>query len=245
MTGHLFVVKENRVNDTDYHDRLWRELEICKGLDHPHIVKCLGHEYWEHQLYVHLEYVSGGSLRSVLTEFGPLEQELMPVAMRGVLEGLNYLHTRSPPVVHRDIKSSNVLVGQDFCLKLADFGCSTCDDITTSFSTVGSVLWMAPEVIRGDDGGHGRKADIWSLGCVFIEMATAEKPWASKAFDNAFQAMKHIEGSDETPLVPSTLSGALRNVIARCMQRAPSERAWASELLDHELLAGTKVSSQF
>lgn len=237
VTGHLFVVKENRANGTEYQDRLRRELDICKDLDHPHIVKCLGYDYCDHHLYVHLEYVSGGSLRGMLTEFGPLEQELMPVAMCGLVEGLNYLHTGSPPVVHRDIKSSNVLVGQDFCLKLADFGCSKRDDITISFSTVGSVLWMAPEVLRGQEGhGHGRKADIWSLGCVFIEMATAEKPWASKAFDNVFHAMKHIEGSEETPLVPSTLSKELRNLIARCLQRAESERALASELLEHELL---------
>jgi len=186
LTGHLLVVKESVVKDDKYHDRLQRELDICKNLNHPHIVKCLGHEFYDCHLYIHLEYVPGGSLRCILNEFGPLEPDLVPIAMRGLLEGLDYLHTRSPPVVHRDIKSNNVLVGQDFCLKLSDFGCSKCDDLTTSFTTVGSVLWMAPEVMRGEAcGGHGRKADIWSLGCVFIEMVTAERPWGSHTFDNA------------------------------------------------------------
>jgi len=233
--GHLFVVKENIVNDKEYHDRLRRELDICKDLQHRNIVRCLGHEYSERHLLVYLEYASGGSLRCILNEFGSLEEAMMIVAMSGLLEGLEYLHTRSPPVVHRDIKSANVLAGQDFVLKLADFGCSKRDDTTQSFTTTGSVLWMAPEVIRGLKGGHGRKADIWSLGCVFIEMATAEKPWGNNAFDNILQAMKHIEGSDESPPIPDTLSSVTRDVISQCLRRDASERPRATDLLAHAL----------
>merc|ERR1719174_825442 len=104
-------------------------------------------------------------------------------------------------------------------MKLADFGCSKCDDTTVSFTTIGSVLWMAPEVIRGKQGGHGRKADIWSLGCVFLEMATAEKPWGNSAFDNQMQALMHIEGSDCTPPIPSNLPAAGADLIRQCVQR--------------------------
>lgn len=240
--GHLFVVKENIVHDQEYRDRLQRELEICKDLDHPHIVKCLGHEYCDRHLYIHLEYVPGGTMRCILTEFGPLDEELMPVAVKGLLEGLEYLHTRSPPVVHRDIKSANVLVGQDFCLKLADFGCSKRDDLSTSFTTTGSVLWMAPEVIRGKQGGYGRKADIWSLGCVFIEMATAEKPWGNAAFDNVLQAMRQIEGTERTPPIPDSLPEAMRDLIMKCVQREPSNRPCASQLLSHDLLGDVAQS---
>lgn len=243
VNGHLFVAKESVVDDKEYRDKLWRELEICRDLNHPNIVKCLGHEYCERHLYIHLEYVSGGSLRCILAEFGPLEEELMLVAMRGLLHGLEYLHTRSPPVVHRDIKSPNVLVAQDFCLKLADFGCSKRADMTTSFTTIGSVLWMAPEVIRGQTGGHGRKADIWSLGCVFIEMATAEKPWASKAFDNVWQAMRHIESSKETPSIPTRLSETFQDLIAHCVQRDPSHRASVAELLAYDLVQSVTPSA--
>jgi serine/threonine protein kinase len=233
--GALFVVKENIVDDQVYHEKLQQELEICKDLDHKHIVKCLGHEYADRHLYIFFEYVAGGSLQCALTEFGPLEQGLMRTAMHALLEGLEYLHTRSPPVVHRDIKSANILISADFCVKLADFGCSKCNDLTTSFTTVGSVLWMAPEVIRCDNGGFGRKADIWSLGCVFIEMATAERPWKGHAFDNVWQAMKHIEGSDERPNLPDGLPEIMRSVIVRCVERCPSQRAGASELLAHKL----------
>jgi serine/threonine protein kinase len=121
-------------------------------------------------------------------------------------------------------------------MKLADFGCSKCDDTTVSFTTIGSVLWMAPEVIRGKQGGHGRKADIWSLGCVFLEMATAEKPWGDGAFDNQMQALMHIEGSDSTPPIPSNLPAAVADLIRQCVQRDPALRPKASELLMHELV---------
>jgi serine/threonine protein kinase len=236
-SGHIFVVKESTVDSNEYCDRLRHELEICHGLDHPNIVRCLGHEYCDHHLYIRLEYVPGGSLRNMLAEFGPLSQELMPIAMHGLLEGLEYLHTRNPPVVHRDIKSSNVLVDQNFCVKLSDFGCSKCDNLTTSFTTVGSVLWMAPEVIRGKScGGHGRKADVWSLGCVFLEMATAEKPWSGKVFDNVWQAMKFIDSSDEVPAIPDGLPSAIHSLIGRCLRRSPSQRPWASELLAAEVM---------
>jgi len=235
--GHLFVVKESIVNDKEYHDKLRRELDICKDLEHRNIVRCLGHEYCEgHQsVLVYLEYASGGSLRCILNEFGPLEEAMMIGAMSGLLEGLEYLHTRNPPVVHRDIKSANVLAGQDFVLKLADFGCSKRDDTTQSFTTTGSVLWMAPEVIRGLKGGHGRKADIWSLGCVFIEMATAEKPWGNNAFDNILQAMKHIEGSGNSPPIPDALSSATRDLISQCVRRDASQRPRATDLLMHDI----------
>jgi serine/threonine protein kinase len=234
--GHLFVVKETKMEDTVYLEKLRRELDICKDLCHPHIVRTLGHEYVEQHLYIHLEYVPGGSLRSILSEFGPLDHDIMPIAMRGLLKGLHYLHSRSPPVVHRDIKSPNVLVGQDFCMKLADFGCSKCDDSTESFTTIGSVLWMAPEVMRGKSGGHGRKADIWSIGCVFIEMATAKLPWAENAFDNQLQALLHIERTEETPVIPGTLPATTIGLIRQCVQRDPACRPKASELLRHELV---------
>lgn len=240
-TGRLFVVKEKRMQYLGHtlsaKDVLVRELEICKDLDHPNIVQYLGHDFHGSALRVFLEYIPGGSLRSMLEEFGALEEQLMPVAMRGLLEGLEYLHTRSPAIVHRDIKSANILVSPNLCLKLCDFGVSKCavDDISTSFTTIGSVLWMAPEVMGGQ--AHGRKADIWSLGCVFIEMVTAELPWGSYNFDNAFCAMRHISTSKEMPPIPETLSESLRGLIEQCVQLDPGCRPWASELLRHGVIA--------
>lgn len=240
VTGQIFAVKMAEVDMNDENaEKLEAELLICKDLRHPHIVRYLGHEYLDAKLCIKLEYVPGGSLLALLSEFGPLEGAMMQTGSRALLEGLSYLHTHNPPVVHRDIKGANVLVDTNFCLKLADFGCSKRSSDTQSFVTIGSVPWMAPEVINGKSG-HGRKADIWSLGCTFIEMATAEKPWGENKFNNIMFALRHIGMSEETPPIPEALAEEGQDIIRRCVQRDPHNRMRIQELLDHEFVRGVR-----
>lgn len=247
QTGHIFAVKKGAFEDADPDDRkhlerLQDEINICKGLRHPHIVSYLGHEYSQGNLYILLEYVAGGSIAAVLNEFGPLEYHLLKTGTKGVLEGLDYLHTRSPPVVHRDIKGANLLVDQNFCVKLADFGCSKRDAQTRSFTTIGSIPWMAPEVMVQKDG-HGRKADIWSVGCTIIEMATADKPWGKNKFDNVMAAIKHIGMSGNTPPISDDVPADARDLISRCLKCSPDERPWSVELLAHDFIQSTTSDS--
>jgi serine/threonine protein kinase len=238
-TGQIFAVKVARMRDGEdkkHFETLQRELEICRGLRHRHIVSCLGHEYQTNtqSLFIFLEYVAGGSLRHMLSEFGPLEGRLLQKATRGVLKGLNYLHTNMPPVVHRDLKGSNVLVDLNYCVKLADFGCSKCDVHTQTFTTHGSILWMAPEVMQG--GGYGRMADIWSFGCVLIEMMTAGDPWGTGAFTNPMQAAYAIAASDRTPPLPEGQSEGVRELLTSCLRRAPDARPTTAQLLKAEFI---------
>ncbi|CAK9044319.1 unnamed protein product [Durusdinium trenchii] len=203
-TGRIFAVKQSPWGgeaDEKFRERLEEELRICKDLRHPNIVACLGFECSRDSFYIYLEYVPGGSMSTLLKEFGPLEGRLLKQCSEGVLEGLNYLHTRDPPVVHRDIKGANILVDLSFNVKLSDFGCSKKEDLTKSFTTIGSIPWMAPEVILQRDG-YGRKADVWSFGCAVLEMATAEKPWGKDAFENVMYALKHISMTDAIPPIP-------------------------------------------
>jgi len=237
--GHIFVVKlakidEREEEDRKYRDILQQELEICKDLRHTHIVSYLGHEYVRRRLYIKLEYVAGGSMKQMLSTYGALEARLLQKATLGVLEGLNYLHTRSPAVMHRDLKCANVLVDLRFCVKLADFGCSkrsSEDDMSKSL--VGSAPFMAPEVMQ--KSGHGTKADIWSLGCVVIEMATASTPWGK--FDNQMALICHIfSHPTSTPPIPETLSLAGRDFASSCLQRNADARPTTRELLEYELV---------
>jgi len=220
---------------------LQQELDICKNLRHRHIVACLGHEFVGGRLYIYLEYIPGGSLRHMVNQFGPLESDLLVKATRGMVKGLSYLHKRNPPVVHRDLKGANVLIDLNFCVKLADFGCSKCDDMSNSFAKVGSIHWVAPEVLQ--DAGHGRKADIWSLGCVIIEIATASDPWGTGTFDNIMQAMYVIAASDRTPPIPDVLSESARSLVRECLQRQPEDRSSASQLLLHPCFPGESGTS--
>jgi serine/threonine protein kinase len=247
-TGRIFAVKRQELEDRDdddrrFRDRLEDEITIYKDLRHPHIVSYLGHEYGDGTLNIYLEYVAGGSMSNILSEFGPLDDALLCTSTLGLLEGLNYLHTRAVPIVHRDIKGANILVDLSFCVKLADFGCSKRCSNTRSFTTVGSIPWMAPEVIQQQDG-YGRKADVWSLGCTMIEMASADKPWGRDTFDNIVFAMRHIGLSENVPPLPDNISEAGRDLITLCVQRNPDQRPWTSQLLEHPFVKNVAAQQQ-
>jgi len=236
-TGQIMAVKEAVFNPNDTNSQsflmsLKNELNLYKDFQNPHIVSYLGHDYAGDRLYIYLEYMPGGSISQVLSDFGPLDEMLCSRYMNDLLSGLQYLHTRDPPVLHRDIKGANVLVGIDRTVKLADFGCSKCTSGTAVHTLRGSIPWMAPEVMC--NSGYGRKADIWSLGCTLIEMLTARAPWGK--FDNCIAAMARIALSKDTPPIPEHLSTACANFVSLCTSRAPKERPDAEELLKHEFV---------
>lgn len=233
--GAVFAVKQAQVvlgddSERRYIQKLAAELSIVSGLRHPHIVSYLGYELKDSSLSIFMEYVAGGSLASFIKEFGPLCDSLLKNTIHGALKGLDYLHSREPPVVHRDIKCANILVDLDTKVKLADFGCSKQSTISTSFTSVGSIPWMAPEVIL-QQHGYGRKADIWSFGCTIIEMATAELPWGRDAFDNTMFALTKIAMSDEIPPIPQTCDSDIRCLLSSCLIRKAEQRSDASSLL--------------
>merc|ERR1711920_399002 len=105
-SGEIFAVKAIAINPGDALDmkfkmELENEIKICASLKHPSIVTYLGHDYVESCLYIYLEYCIGGCMASMLRQFGIFEEALIRIYTRDLLEGLAYLHTRTPPVVHR------------------------------------------------------------------------------------------------------------------------------------------------
>lgn len=234
-TLEFFAVKEAVLEEGAARDKLDTELNLCRSMHHPNVINYLGHQFTDQHLRIFLEFADGGSIASMLSEFGPLSGAALTKATAGILEGLDYLHTRPVPVVHRDVKGANVLVTKPFHVKLTDFGNSKCDVLTKSFRTTGSVPWMAPEVIN-QQNGHGRKADVWSFGCTVIEMATAEKPWGNQAFNNIMYAMNHIGNSTATPPVPQEAPNSLQSLIRVCTRRAQEGRPSTTELLSQHLV---------
>lgn len=152
------------------------------------------------------------------------------------MRALYYMHTND--IIHRDIKAKNILVDTNGNLKIADFGSAKqinrlmLDTATVSYNY--TPLWTAPEVVR--DGQYDRKVDIWSLGCVMIEMATAKLPWHECNFENPFQSLFHIGNSDATPNIPDHLSIPCKDFVRQCLTRNPAKRPDAEELLRHEFL---------
>lgn len=156
--------------------RLKQEIMILKSLSHENIVKYYGLEVNEEnkEVDILLEYISGDSLKNALTQFGKMSEKLVAVYIFQILKGLIYLHSKG--IIHRDIKGANILVDFDGKIKLTDFSTSKKDiDGLTSRSLKGTPHWMAPEIVLRS--GHGPKADIWSLGCVIIELLTGIPPF--------------------------------------------------------------------
>jgi len=236
-TGELFACKQIALSPdapaSEVAD-LATEIRLLKAMEHAHVVRYLGTEMRQSEglMYLFMEYVPGGSIASMLAQFGVFAEELIRIYLAQILNGVAYLHERK--IIHRDIKGANVLVSESGVAKLADFGCSKqlagmrTGTLEQSLQAIqGSVPWMAPEVIK--QSGHGRSADVWSVGATVIEMATAHHPWP--AFSNNLTALFQIATSTEPPPTPDTLSSSAAALISRCLVIDPKGRANAQELL--------------
>ena len=149
-------------------EALQREVDIMAQLEHPNIVRYRGTARRGDLLFIFLELSPKGSIAGVVASFGPLNEAVARNYTRQIFLGHDFLHSQLPPIIHRDIKGANVLLWANAECKLADFGASKrLNQLRTGTNEnrtlIGTPFWMAPEVIR--ESGHGRKADVWSVGC--------------------------------------------------------------------------------
>jgi serine/threonine protein kinase len=248
-TGELMAVKQVVLSESALNkqqvDALQREIDVMHELHHENIVQYLGSEFKDNKLNIFLEYQPGGSIATLLQRFNRLNEKIIRSFTRQILNGLDYLHSHG--IAHRDIKGANILVDLNGHVKLADFGASKKLADIASFSegcktVTGSPYWMAPEVIQQGYGGasYGRKADIWSLGAVIIEMATGKPPFHALA---PVTALFKIGSSPAVPPIPPDASTHLADFLKLCFQRDPKNRPPASELLRHPFIVGDEVAA--
>ncbi|XP_043720123.1 mitogen-activated protein kinase kinase kinase 3-like isoform X2 [Telopea speciosissima] len=240
--GQMCAIKEVRVISDDQTSKeclkqLNQEIALLSQLSHPNIVQYYGSELGEETLSVYLEYVSGGSIHKLLREYGAFKEPVIQSYTRQILSGLAYLHGRN--TVHRDIKGANILVGPTGEVKLADFGMAK---HITSFSSMlsfkGSPYWMAPEVVM-NSSGYSLAVDIWSLGCTILEMATSKPPWSQY---EGVAAIFKIGNSKDIPEIPDHISSDAKGFLRLCLQRDPSARPTAVQLMDHPFLRDQTAS---
>lgn len=203
------------------HNQLQREIDLLKNLNHPNIVGYLGTVLADDVISIFMEYVPGGSIYSILNRFGPLPEKVFALYTRQILEGVAYLHENR--VIHRDLKGSNIMLLPTGIIKLIDFGCACClnhlmhsggnSDLLKSVH--GTPYWMAPEVIT--ETGHGRKSDIWSIGCTVFEMATGKPPLAHMGKIAALFYIGVRKGL--MPSLPDEFSEEAKGFVQACLVR--------------------------
>ncbi|KAF2460247.1 Ste11-type MAPKK kinase [Lineolata rhizophorae] len=247
VTGELMAVKQVEMPSTSGSqldakknsmvEALKHEIALLRDLKHPNIVQYLGSNSDDTHLNIFLEYVPGGSVATMLVNYGPLGESLISNFVRQILTGLAYLHSKD--IIHRDIKGANILVDNKGAVKISDFGISKRVDPSIlqqgnpkkaagpRVSMQGSVFWMAPEVVK--QTAYTRKADIWSLGCLIVEMFTGAHPHPNCT---QLQAIFKIGGSgDARPTVPDNASPDARTFLNRTFEIDHEKRPTANELL--------------
>ncbi|ESU39608.1 Kinase, STE STE11 [Giardia duodenalis] len=264
LTGKLLAVKEMVVKNCSREvlEAIDAETRILINLRHPNIVNIYDIEVSDdgNKLLIVMDFIAGGSLASLSKSFKGIPEILCRRYARQILEAIKHMHRQN--VAHLDLKCSNIMIGGDGLVKLVDFGTATRlarDDIINelqrrketeadpkkpglpseaakkfNLGIKGSPYWIAPECVRSTLYDIF-KADIWSIGCLFIEMFTTYPPFFQ--FKQVPALLYHIATITEPPGLPETMSDEGRDFLSKCLQINPEARASVDDLLAHPWVA--------
>ena len=264
LTGKLLAVKEMVVKNCSREilEAIDAETRILINLRHPNIVSIYDIEVSDdgNKLLIVMDFVAGGSLASLSKSFKGIPEILCRRYAKQILEAIKHMHRQN--VAHLDLKCSNIMIGGDGLVKLVDFGTATRlarNDIINelkrrkeaeadpkkpglppelanqfNLGIKGSPYWIAPECVKSTLYDIF-KADIWSIGCLFIEMFTTYPPFFQ--FKQVPALLYHIATITEPPGLPETMSDEGRDFLSKCLQIDPEARASVDDLLAHPWVA--------
>jgi len=225
------AIKKMNLSTNDEQD-LIAEIGMMKNLEHNNIVKYLESYSYKDQIWVVMEYMSGGCLTDILElyRYIKLTEPQIAYLLRETLQAVAHVH--SLHCIHRDIKSDNILVDFEGNVKLGDFGYTV--QLTKQKSlrdtTIGTPYWEAPEVITGEH--YNEKVDVWSLGVMALEMAEGEPPYMDLP---PLMALRLII-VDGIPPLSEMWSDEFNDFIDRALKIKPVDRSNSSELLRHPFI---------
>lgn len=200
-----------------------------KKLRHPNVLLFMGAVYSPDRLAIVTEFLPRGSLfRTLHKKNQKLDLKRRLRMALDVARGMNYLHRRNPPIIHRDLKSSNLLVDKNWTVKVGDFGlsCLKISTVLTTTSGRGTPQWMAPEVLRGECSNE--KSDVFSFGVILWELMTEFVPWSQL---NPLQVVGVVGFMDRRLDLPASIDARVSSIICDCWESEPSRRPSFQELV--------------
>ena len=237
LTNEVVAIKVIDLEAADEEiEEIRSEIAVLSECQSPHITRYVTSYTQLQCLHIVMEHLGGGSVRDLLGSGAPLEEAVVCVITRELLQAVCYLHDAH--LIHRDIKAANILLSDSGQPKLADFGVtgSLTATLQRRRTFVGTPYWMAPEVIA--QSAYNEKADVWSLGITVIEMAQGEPPHHQL---HPMKALFLIDKAEPPTLSENTgCSRAMREFVALCCQKREDARPSARELLKHRWIKAGK-----
>ncbi|XP_011615677.2 serine/threonine-protein kinase WNK4 isoform X2 [Takifugu rubripes] len=213
--------------------RFSEEVEMLKCLQHPNIVRF--HDSWKSTvkglkcIILVTELMTSGTLKTYLKRFKEMKLKLLQRWSRQILKGLHFLHTRTPPIIHRDLKCDNIFItGPTGSVKIGDLGLATLKSASFAKSVIGTPEFMAPEMYEEK---YDEAVDVYAFGMCILEMATSEYPYSE--CQNAAQIYRKVTSGIKPDSFYKVKVPELKEIIGGCIRMNNDERYTIQDLLDH------------
>lgn len=213
--------------------RFSEEVEMLKGLQHPNIVRF--YDSWKSTVKGHkcillvTELMTSGTLKTYLKRFKEMKPKLLQRWSRQILKGLHFLHTRTPPIIHRDLKCDNIFItGPTGSVKIGDLGLATLKRASFAKSVIGTPEFMAPEMYEEK---YDEAVDVYAFGMCILEMTTSEYPYSE--CQNAAQIYRKVTSGIKPDSFYKVKVPELKEIIEGCIRMNKDERYTIQDLLEH------------
>ncbi|XP_076124063.1 serine/threonine-protein kinase WNK2 isoform X2 [Alosa pseudoharengus] len=217
--------------------RFKEEAEMLKGLQHPNIVRF--YDFWECPvkgkkcIVLVTELMTSGTLKTYLKRFKVMKPKVLRSWCRQILKGLHFLHTRGPPIIHRDLKCDNIFItGPTGSVKIGDLGLATLKRASFAKSVIGTPEFMAPEMYEEH---YDEAVDVYAFGMCMLEMATSEYPYSE--CQNAAQIYRKVTSGVKPASYSKVAVPEIKEIIGECIRHHREERYSIKDLLNHAFFA--------